>query len=236
MDLHDKAEFKHKSQYLFQYETELGEWKIGGYYRQVENFSWVIIPGAGHLVAETQLDVTISLISFYLLNNHTIPCIDSPNFNCTHAHHIQCKAMDYCNGDNGFCKNGVCRCFNGYFGADCSMQITLVDTSQNSNFTIEPYGSIVLQTVPLKNTNISMVLSSDNPFNLYAMRNASLDDPVPLSQYDVVYKNVREYLDIPNKNVVESNSDFILIKNPNSHAIVVQLSHKSLVQQIVTKK
>lgn len=109
------------------------------------------------------------------------------------------------------------------------MKIILVDTSINQNFTISGYSSIVLQTVPLKDTTISMVLRSDHAFDLYAMRNTSLADPVPLSDYDVVYKNVKEYLDIPNQNVVESNSDFLHIKNPTSSVIQVSLSHKSLV-------
>ena len=50
----------------------------------------------------------------------------------------------------------------------------------------------------MKDASISMVLASKDPFDLYAMRNASLDDPVPLSNYDVAYKQVKEYLDIPN--------------------------------------
>lgn len=27
-------------------------WKVGGYYRQINNFSWMIVPNAGHLIAK----------------------------------------------------------------------------------------------------------------------------------------------------------------------------------------
>ena len=104
----------------------------------------MIVPGAGHHVPETQLNLTVALLRDYINNNHTIPCIDSPAFNCSFAHDVQCDAMNQCSGDNGSCMNGVCRCFNNYFGADCSMRIQLVDTSQNATYNITSYSSIVL--------------------------------------------------------------------------------------------
>ncbi len=229
LDFPSKKKLNEQSQKIYQYKGFDGKWQVGGYYRQVENLTWMVATQAGHQVPLTQLNMTVSLLSDYIANNHSIPCVDTPSSTCNSTLDYQCNAMNQCN-DQGLCVQGICRCFNTFFGADCRLQPILVDTSQEYDIPLPAYDKVVLQTAPQRDPTISLSLKSNFSFDLYAMRNETLEVPIPSDLYEVTYFNLKEYLDIPNKKIIESYSDFIMLVNPNNYSITISLSHISLVE------
>lgn len=64
-----KEEFDQSARYL--YKTEKGE--MAGYFKQVENFSWMIFSRSGHLAPTDQPENALAMISDYISKGHKIP-------------------------------------------------------------------------------------------------------------------------------------------------------------------
>ena len=64
-----KEEFEKAPRLL--YKTEAGD--LGGYFKQVENFSWMIFSRSGHLAPTDQPENALAMISDYISNGHQIP-------------------------------------------------------------------------------------------------------------------------------------------------------------------
>ena len=100
------------------YDDTDGENRVGGYYKQSNHLSFLIVYGAGHFVPTNQMQISRTFLRDYLENGN-LQCHDKSDSKCS-VDETTCNLMNNCNG-NGECKNGRCTCSEGYFGADCSV-------------------------------------------------------------------------------------------------------------------
>ena len=109
------------------------EIKFGGNFKRYENFYFLTVYEAGHLVPTTQLALSRQML---------VDIFEEGELQCHHPENkckvdsAACEYMNYCN-NHGQCKNGHCICEEKYFGADCSVKL-IVDFSTELNFTLEP--------------------------------------------------------------------------------------------------
>jgi hypothetical protein len=107
------SDFWNQERKIFFYDND----KVGGYYYQKGNFTYVTVPKSGHFMPYDNYDASKAILD-HNIKNGRIQCHNSEN-NCSVAEDL-CSMMNDC-GDNGLClMNGQCMCNDGYKGADCS--------------------------------------------------------------------------------------------------------------------
>uniref|UniRef100_A0A7S3KD17 Carboxypeptidase n=1 Tax=Euplotes crassus TaxID=5936 RepID=A0A7S3KD17_EUPCR len=109
------------SRNLYYYQSDdNGEVRLGGNFKQHKNFGVFIMYAAGHMVPATQLALSRSMLSDIIYHG---------KLQCHHKYgqcsldKTTCEFMDYCSG-HGECVTGKCKCNEGFFGADCSIEPT----------------------------------------------------------------------------------------------------------------
>ena len=106
--------------YFFQDEND-GEQKVGGYFRQYNNFALLAVPKSGHFVPNNYFLPTKQFLTDYI-ESQKLVCHDSTSQNCR-LEDAQMIYMNNCNG-NGQNTNGFCVCDDTHTGADCSADLT----------------------------------------------------------------------------------------------------------------
>lgn len=97
---------------------------IGGYYRHHENFTVIIVPGAGHMVAASQPYLTMKFVMDYINKGH-LSCETIDGGSCKSVGEDMCTYMNDCNG-HGSCSSktdGKCVCDEGFYGSDCTSEV-----------------------------------------------------------------------------------------------------------------
>ncbi len=122
---------------------------------------------AGHLAPSTQMAMTRSLLND-LATKKSIQCLNTVE-GCYLATTI-CGYMNSCSGQ-GTCDavlTGRCTCNAGYFGADCSIQLTDFATLQTGGASIPPqswgfysYNSATAQTIQINGDNLEIYITQD---------------------------------------------------------------------------
>ena len=70
---------------------------IGGYYRHHENFSLIIVPAAGHMVAASQPYLTMKFVMDYVNKGH-LSCETESSGSCKSVASDMCDYMNDCYG------------------------------------------------------------------------------------------------------------------------------------------
>lgn len=123
-----------KSVYYYQSE---GEEKVGGTYKTFERqesgitqkLSYTTVYNAGHVLGITQFPVSKSLL-FDLITDGQTRC-NKQDGQCATEGNV-CGKMENCY-NQGECQNSRCKCYEGYFGADCSISPTPLNGSLASS-------------------------------------------------------------------------------------------------------
>jgi hypothetical protein len=108
----------------FHYDED-GKQKVGGYYRNTGNFTFMTVPKAGHFVPFGNYDADKAVLDDFV-NHNKLLCkfskykVDISDAACRSVADM-CSMMNQCS-DHGICHkaNGTCECKFPYKGADCS--------------------------------------------------------------------------------------------------------------------
>ncbi|GBG24814.1 Serine carboxypeptidase-like [Hondaea fermentalgiana] len=116
---------------------KLASGHVGGYYRATANFSFMVVPKAGHYVPHNNYETSFSILQDYI-NQGSLVCHESLTSKNTEADAgcsvsaSLCKALNECSG-HGACDSitrGACTCDRGYALEDCSLKIERIAESQ----------------------------------------------------------------------------------------------------------
>lgn len=137
---------------------------IGGYYRHHDNFSLIIVPGAGHMVAASQPYLTMKFVMDYVNKGH-LSCETESSGSCKSVASDMCDYMNDCYGQGTCNSDGKCECNSGFFGPDCS---ATAETVQSSSFTQTVTGrrwSYFI--VPENQDAVNVSITSDRAVDIY---------------------------------------------------------------------
>lgn len=160
---------------------------MGGYYRHHENFTVLVVPGAGHMVAASQPYLSMKIVMDYVKKGH-LSCETISSGNCKSMADDMCDYMNDCNGQ-GTCSsstNGKCVCDTGYYGADCSSTVDAL-TSSTSTYLKSPTGyRWKYFSVPASSDAQSVYMNSDRAVSVYIRM--GLTDLPDVVNFDAVIK------------------------------------------------
>ena len=125
----DTTDFWQQDRKIYKFKSaESSSWTIGGYYRQVGNFTFIVVPKQGHFSAADNYPVTQSFLEDYV-DYGILKCHDDE----THCrvHHKMCSHMKNCNGHGTCNQYGFCECAPFYKGGDCSYNAITNDVAYN---------------------------------------------------------------------------------------------------------
>jgi hypothetical protein len=128
IEVEKRENFDAQARSLHMFTDGDGVEKVGGYFRHASNFTLVVTPKAGHMVAASQVYASKSYVSD-LIHHGVLTCGGKT---CTTFAESMCDYMSSCNG-HGSCNeesNGQCVCHSGWFGADCSIQMNKLEDSE----------------------------------------------------------------------------------------------------------
>jgi hypothetical protein len=96
-----------------------GETKVGGYWKQDNNFTLFTVPKSGHFVPADNYFVSQALVDDYYQNLQLGCHHKEKESDCRRVDQM-CEAMNNCSGHGECGENGMCMCNFQYKGADCS--------------------------------------------------------------------------------------------------------------------
>lgn len=123
-DKNVRSNFDSQARSLHKYIDGNGEEKIGGYFRHGGNFTLVVTPKAGHMVAASRVYASKAYVHDQVHYGH-LYCEGKGKVCDTFALPM-CDYMNDCTG-HGKCDEstkGQCVCNSGWFGADCSVKLS----------------------------------------------------------------------------------------------------------------
>jgi len=186
----DSVEFWDQSRKVYYVPDPVsGNQIIGGYYREVPNFTYLTVPKAGHFVPNNYYQPSYQFFFDYL-NNQSLQCHNPDGCSVVDA---QCDYMNQCS-EHGTCgANGQCTCVNGWKGADCSLKNNeLVDTYYHSIMSNGPKWFSFSHT-PANwycEASVLRLRSITYAMDIYITADAKAD--VNQFSYDMVFKNQRD--------------------------------------------
>ena len=115
-------------------------------------------------------------------------CETETSGNCKNIASDMCGFMNNCNG-NGVCNSyGKCQCSSGFFGADCSTQVTDMTKMETNSADIKVSGSRWLYyLVPANAGDFDLKVSSDRPISIY-IRKGEIELPDSVN-FDLLIKS-----------------------------------------------
>ena len=142
-------------------------WRIGGYFRQHKNFTYITTPKSGHFMPMDNYNASKSYLDDYMKYGELI-CHTG---NCSVSFQM-CEAMNQCNA--GHClESGACACPKGFKGADCSFQALNATSSLDSPLQSE-YSKwfYINHETNLTEWNLTLTPTNENvtSYNIYILR------------------------------------------------------------------
>ncbi|CDW80554.1 serine carboxypeptidase family protein [Stylonychia lemnae] len=104
--------------------NNMSNYEIGAYHKSLWPLHYIVAKNTGHFVSDDNMDLSLQILKD-MTHFATLKCHNQDNDiqQCHQLNENVCQVyLNNCNNQGLCLKNGQCYCFEGYYGADCSIK------------------------------------------------------------------------------------------------------------------